>query len=120
MIPLHPRLMPCALKYHASLLSATAGAFKTVVLREGNSIVCAATVRTFGTILAEIPFIGTKEDCRHGISFLAVQVWEHCLLWYSDYLPSNQCVNTPSYGVGIKGPSGHCLQQSRSFFQNSE
>lgn len=80
--------------YHASLLSGAAGSFKTIVLREGNSIICAATVRAFGTILAEIPFVGTKEDCRHGLLIFASQFWEHCLLWYSSYSPSGHGVYT--------------------------
>eukprot|EP00892_Ulva_mutabilis_P002773 jgi/Ulvmu1/12497/UM009_0150.1 len=40
------------------------GGFRTVVLQERNKIICAATVRVFGTTVAEVPFVGTREDCR--------------------------------------------------------
>lgn len=42
----------------------SAGGFRTLILREGNTIICAATVRIFGTLFAEIPFVGTREDFR--------------------------------------------------------
>jgi hypothetical protein len=61
----------CALSaMHSSLseywmaLHTLAGTFKTFVLREGTTIICAGTVRTFGTLMAELPFVGTREGYR--------------------------------------------------------
>ena len=34
------------------------------MLKEGNTITCAGTVRTFGTMMAELPFVGTREGYR--------------------------------------------------------
>jgi hypothetical protein len=42
----------------------SAGSFQTFVLKEGTTIICAGTVRIFGTMMAEIPFVGTKEGHR--------------------------------------------------------
>lgn len=33
--------------------SSVAGGFRTLILREGKTIICAATVRVFGTLFAE-------------------------------------------------------------------
>ncbi len=42
----------------------TAGSFRVVVLRKGGVVVSVATMRVFGTLFAEIPFVATKDGYR--------------------------------------------------------
>ena len=55
---------PALLQSLGSTAAFGAGSFKTFLLKEGTTIICAGTVRIFGTMMAEVPFVGTKEGYR--------------------------------------------------------
>lgn len=63
-------------------LPLSAGAFRVFVLRAGRTIICAATVRIFGDIFAEIPFVGTREDYRRGPARQPGSVDARCVATY--------------------------------------
>lgn len=67
------------LKRCVAAYKAAAGGFKTFILKEGTTIICAGTVRTFGNMLAELPFVGTREGYRceyhHEVSIFALLSW---------------------------------------------
>jgi hypothetical protein len=53
-----------ALVSHSACLAAPTGNFRVLVLRQGATIVTAATIRFFGIKFAEMPFVATKEGYR--------------------------------------------------------
>lgn len=62
-------VQPNAVLLHVLLLAMRghvliAGAFRVLVLRKGPVVVTVATLRLFGTRLAEMPFVATKDGYR--------------------------------------------------------
>lgn len=91
--------------------------FYTMLLMKGEQLVCVATVRTHGKVLAEMPFIATESGFRHqGMCKALMQALELMLRGVGVYklvIPSiNEVVETWTGSFGFKAMS---LQDRKQF-----